>query len=132
MESVDQNLLQKIVHDLTQVPRQNRQQSYNPIVHNILEVFVRLPNNPGNAPQTEDNPDGVLCYTREVISYGLLYTEFEDAIKEGDGLRIVRCWRFYLPVLTLSQARAIITRSPVGGDFNKLRMTTISCLPSDF
>ena len=102
MESVDQNLPQKIVHDLTQVPRQNRQQSYNQIVHNILKVFVRLPNNPGSAPQTEDNPDGVLCYTREVITYGLLYTEFEDAIKEGDGLRIVRCWRFFLPIFKAS------------------------------
>ena len=102
MESVDKNLPQKILHDLTQVPRQNRQQSYNRIVHNILKEFVRLPNNPGSASQTEDNPDGVLCYTREVITYGLLYTEFEDAIKEGDGLRVVRCWRFFLPIFKAS------------------------------
>ena len=24
--------------------------------------------------------------------------EFRDAIREGDGLRILRCWRFFLPI----------------------------------
>ena len=32
----------------------------------------------------------------EVLSLGLLLMEFEDAVKEGDGLRILRWWRYFL------------------------------------
>ena len=102
MKSVEENLPQNILRDLTQVPRQNCQQSYNRIVHNVLKELVRLPSNPDSAPQTEERSDGVLCYTEEVITYGLLYAEFDDAIKEGDGLRVVRCWQFFLPIFKAS------------------------------
>ena len=32
------------------------------------------------------------------ITYGLLCTELEDAIKERDGPRVTRCRRFFLPI----------------------------------
>ena len=35
-------------------------------------------------------------YTREVITLGLLYFEFSNSIREGDGNRILRCWRYFL------------------------------------
>ncbi len=37
-------------------------------------------------------------YAREVLSLGVLLMEFNNAIREGDGLRILRCWRFFLPL----------------------------------
>ena len=40
--------------------------------------------------------DGVYEYAREYLTLGLLYSEFKDAVKEGDGNRVVRCWRFFL------------------------------------
>ena len=40
--------------------------------------------------------DKVLQYSMLVMSIGLLYLEFSDAIKEGDGMRVLRCWRFML------------------------------------
>lgn len=42
--------------------------------------------------------DNVMEYAREVLSTGLLYMEFADGIREGDGLRILRCWRAFLPI----------------------------------
>lgn len=33
-------------------------------------------------------------YAKEVLSLGLLLEEFLDAIRKGDGLRILRCWKF--------------------------------------
>ena len=42
---------------------------------------------------------GVYAYTCEVISLGLLLKEFNDAIREGDGRRIHRCWKFFLPII---------------------------------
>ena len=34
----------------------------------------------------------------QVMSLGLFYLEYSDAIKEGDGDRIMRCWRYLLPI----------------------------------
>lgn len=41
-------------------------------------------------------PDGVFNYASAVLNDGLLLLEFRDAIHEGDGLRIMRCWKFLL------------------------------------
>lgn len=30
------------------------------------------------------------------MTVGLLYLEFSDSIKEGDGIRVLRCWRYML------------------------------------
>ena len=43
-----------------------------------------------------DHVDHVFEYTKEVISLGLLYKEFINSIREGDGDRILRCWRYFL------------------------------------
>ena len=40
--------------------------------------------------------DGVFNYASAVLNDGMLLMEFEDAIKEGDGLRILRCWKSML------------------------------------
>ena len=42
-------------------------------------------------------PDGVFNYASAVLNDGLLLMELRDAIHEGDGERILRCWKFMLP-----------------------------------
>lgn len=42
--------------------------------------------------------DGVKMYAKELLSLGLLYSEFRDAIREGDGDRVFSCWKFFLPI----------------------------------
>ena len=42
------------------------------------------------------SPDGVFNYACTVLNDGLLLLELCDAIHEGDGLRIIRCWKFML------------------------------------
>lgn len=34
-------------------------------------------------------------HARELLSLSLLVAEFEDAIKEGNGERVQRCWEFF-------------------------------------
>ena len=46
--------------------------------------------------------DQVFAYASEVMSLGLFYLEYNDAIKEGDGLRLLRCWRYLLPLFKLT------------------------------
>ena len=42
--------------------------------------------------------DGVREYAVQLLSIGLFYLEYRDAIKEGDGERVLRCWKFLLPL----------------------------------
>ena len=46
--------------------------------------------------------DGVHEYACETLSLGLLLMEFIDAIREGDGSRILRCWRYFLPIFRVA------------------------------
>ena len=47
--------------------------------------------------------DGVYAYASEVLSLGLLYFEFRDAIKEGDGERVLRVWKYLLLLFKASR-----------------------------
>ena len=50
----------------------------------------------GQDPKNAKDSDHVLSYACEVLTLGLLYLEFVDAIRSGDGSRILRCWKFFL------------------------------------
>lgn len=41
-----------------------------------------------------NEPDRVSAYACELLSYYLIYIELEDAICEGDGDRVLCCWKF--------------------------------------
>ena len=38
----------------------------------------------------------VAVYTHEVLSLGLLYLHFKDAVREGDGTRVMLAWKYFL------------------------------------
>ena len=46
-------------------------------------------------PETDD----MFNYQCSLLEYGMLILNFFDAIREGDGKRIFRCWKFQLPYL---------------------------------
>ena len=50
--------------------------------------------------------DDVRNYQSALLEYGMLYLNFSDAISEGDGLRILRCWKFFLMFLKADGARS--------------------------
>ena len=102
MKSVDDHLPPQVIGDLKQSSKQQRKIYFNRIVRNIIESVVRLPNNPGYKTAADDQRDGVLNYAREVLTYSLLLAEFDDAIKEGDGPRVITCWKFFLLIFKAS------------------------------
>lgn len=61
----------------------------NMLKHHVILTTLGSPDSP-------ESSDKVNTYAKEMLSLGLLMSEFEDAIKEGDGLRVIRCWRFLL------------------------------------
>lgn len=53
----------------------------------------------------DSEADGVYSYTCEVISLGLLLLEFNDGIHEGNGDRILRCWKLFFPIFKASKRK---------------------------
>ena len=49
-------------------------------------------------PKQKQSKDKVFEYACHVLSLGLFYIEFLDTIREGDGTRLQRCWRYLLPL----------------------------------
>lgn len=45
---------------------------------------------------TENEADHIYNYACVRLSFGMLLRNFSDAVKEGDGGRIIRCWKFLL------------------------------------
>lgn len=43
--------------------------------------------------------DDMLNYQYALLEYGMLFRNFSDAVSEGDGQRIIRCWKFFLMFL---------------------------------
>ena len=52
----------------------------------------------GEEEEDEEAVSSVYDYTREVISLGLLYLNFKDAVREGDGGRVLLMWKYFLLV----------------------------------
>jgi len=44
----------------------------------------------------------VNIHARCLLTLGCTYLEFSDAIREGDGERVLRCWRYMLPMFVSS------------------------------
>ena len=61
----------------------------------IVANFVRLPR-VCDGDKEERCEDKVHVYAMELLSLGLLWHGFHDSIREGDGNRILRYWRFLL------------------------------------
>lgn len=49
--------------------------------------------------------DNILAYSREVLTLGLLHAEFKDSIKEGDGDRVLRIWKYLLLLFKASKRK---------------------------
>ena len=96
MQTVNDDLPPQVVSDLAQAPTHQRKTTFNRIVHKVIESVVELPNNPGTQTAANSESDGVFSYAQSVLTFSLLHAEFEDAIKKGDGLRVIRCWKFFL------------------------------------
>lgn len=52
-----------------------------------------------------ESGDGVNNYARTLCHYGALVMEFLDAWHEGDGERVYRCWRLFLPHFIVDKCR---------------------------
>ena len=72
----------------------NRKKLLSEICGKLMEKYLRFSFNEIYVP----SEDKKLEYAIQIISLGCFYLEYSDAIREGDGIRVLRCWRYLLPI----------------------------------
>ncbi len=89
--------------------------SYRSLAEEIVEKFVsislfddeesHIESTDESTDELEVEEDGIYAYGCEVLTLGLLWHCFHDAIKEGDGDRVMLVWKFLLIVFKLTNRR---------------------------
>ena len=83
-------------------PDKKREEALNKVCEIFLENYCSIKFN-ADFVNDELEIDYVQLYASDVVTMGLLYMEFCNAIQEGDGMRIFRCYRYFLPLFRFSQ-----------------------------
>ena len=65
------------------------------ICQQVVDTFVDFSFGQTNC---NNDTDKVEEYGKQLLGIGCFYLEFADAICEGDGNRVLRCWRYLLPI----------------------------------
>ena len=81
----------------------NAKQHWNVLQLAIMDIIEQFVNIDYLSSASKDD-DHVRAYAKEILSLGLLFMEFKDAIREGDGKRIIHCWRYFLPLFKCAGA----------------------------
>ena len=67
------------------------------LIKTLISEMVRIEYIAGTFESTCPSIDRVQEYAKETLSLGLLLLEFQDdGIREGDGNRVQRCWKYFL------------------------------------
>ena len=91
--------------------REHKCQLLNGISHSVVSKFVNLATLKDNdvkkkkeaKKESESEVDGILEYAKECLTLCLLKAEFDDAVHEGDGQRLLTCWKFLLLIFKATQ-----------------------------
>ena len=70
----------------------------------IVESFCTI-DNIGSNPKPTPGDDCVQAYSKKLMTLGLVWLGFDDAIKEGDGDRVLRYWKFLLLLFKMDNRR---------------------------
>jgi L1 cell adhesion molecule like protein len=59
------------------------------IVHKFIDIKY-------NAPCSTTKDDRILQYSKQLLSIGCVFLEIVDAVKQGDGVRMLHCWKYLM------------------------------------
>ena len=89
--------------DVWTLPESERRESLIKLCRQVFDKFVNFKYNTGVGVTT--GGDGVCDYSVQLLRLGCFYMEFADAIREGDGDCVLRCWKYMLPIILASGNR---------------------------
>ena len=72
------------------LPHDQLNTSLDALLETVVSRFINLA---FHLTESTSQADHVFEYAKETLSLGMLMLEFKDAIKEGDGKRVLRCWK---------------------------------------
>ena len=91
--------------DQASQPDSRKWEVLSSVVKQLLDKYVSASlhchHHPGSTPTTSD---AIYKYACTILSLGLFVSEFDDAVREGDGERVCRAWK-YLTLLFFSNGR---------------------------
>lgn len=97
MKSLDDTPAEHVIPNASEVwmqTKEMRKDMLESICAGIIDRHIPFQFNSSTIP----NIDQVYEYSRQFLSIGCLYLEFADGIREGDGTRVYRCWKYFLPI----------------------------------
>ena len=77
-------------------PRKDKQSYVNRLAQKVVERCTLI-EEPFLRRAMDSGTDHVFNYARQICHFSSLVAEFTDAWGEGDGERVTRCWKFFLP-----------------------------------
>ncbi len=66
----------------------------------VFDKFVQFSYN--SSARVSTGGDRICEYSVQLLRLGCFYMEFADAIREGDGGRVLKCWKYMLPMFAAS------------------------------
>ena len=86
--------------DTWMLPNEERKKIFSLVCHKIVNTYTNFKFDWLSPP--EPSVDGMYAYAVEVLSLGLFYLSFKDAIRHGNGLQVLRCWKYFIPIFKAS------------------------------
>jgi len=103
MKSKDDCPSEQYVHDSQNLWTKNlveRQEELKKICELVYEKYISFQYNGNDCVQDEN--DQVFSYSLQLLRFGCFFMEFSDAIREGDGDRVMRCWKYFMVIFCSS------------------------------
>lgn len=82
------------------LPSEERKKMFALVCRKIVDTYTNFKFDWLSPP--EPSVDGKYAYAVEVLSLGLFYLSFKDAIRNGNGLQVLRCWKYLMPIFKAS------------------------------
>ena len=75
--------------------------------HEVTVHGLTIQQNEESPPNPTDG-DGIFNYSHNILKTGLLLTNFQDAIKKSDGMRLERLWIFNMLLFKVTRKHALV------------------------
>ena len=85
------------------LPDKDRKKILILLCRRVVDTYTNFKFDIQSPPEPSD--DHINAYAVEVMSLGLFYLSFKDAIKYGYGVHTLRCWKYFIPIFKASDRR---------------------------
>ena len=99
MESID-SVPDGVPDDAWTWDKDKRKELLDRICEILLETYCQP-----LYPSSDSKQDKVFVYASELLTLGLFHMDYKDAIKQGDGYRVLCCWKYMMLFFKVSNRK---------------------------